>query len=301
MEGKENKGMSDAERQKLEARRKANIIVTGGGAGGMKSLKAQASGTAQDSTGTKRNNVEFMGFGDGTLDDVSMAKSAAVQVSATKVGNLNKMVAQGKIISGVLETAINTDLPGDLRAIISRDVYAEAGKDVLIPKGSRIFGTYDSSVKDGQTRVSIIWHRVLRPDGIDIAVDSAGTDQLGRAGVSGILDNKFWTRIGTAFLVSYVVPIAANRIGNVKGNQTNTTTVTQGAAGTTTTSSGTVSAQQAQESSKKFSDIVKDAVTSAFPVNPTIRVPQGTKITILVQKDLVFAIPYTGNTTRVLK
>ncbi|MDX5495271.1 MAG: TrbI/VirB10 family protein, partial [Wolbachia endosymbiont of Nomada marshamella] len=86
--------------------------------------------------------------GENKAADAILSDTSAQSSKATRVGKLGLMVTQGKIIDAVLETAINSDLQGMLRAMVSRDVYAETGDTVLIPKGSRLIGSYsfDSNV-----------------------------------------------------------------------------------------------------------------------------------------------------------
>ena len=88
------------------------------------------------------------------------------RVKATKIGDLRRTIAQGRMIQATMESALNTDLPAPIRAIVSRDVYAEAGSVPLIPKGSRLIGNYNAKLDSGQTRVFVVWSRVIRPDGI---------------------------------------------------------------------------------------------------------------------------------------
>ena len=86
--------------------------------------KRQGGASTKSSEKKPKDNSSFLGFGEGAFSGVTMSKSSAAQVSATYVGaRLDTMILQGKIIYAVLETAINTDLPGILRAVISRDVY----------------------------------------------------------------------------------------------------------------------------------------------------------------------------------
>jgi type IV secretion system protein VirB10 len=134
--------------------------------------------------------------------DFLMEHTSAAQVRASKIGDIALTIAQGKVIDAVLETAINTDMPGMIRAIISRDIYSEAGKNILLPKGSRLIGTYRSEVKRGEKRVGVVWNRVIRPDGIDVIIDSPGIDQIGRSGVAGDVDNKYFEIIANAVLAS---------------------------------------------------------------------------------------------------
>ncbi len=290
--------------KKIEAKRKAGMIVVGGSGSGAASDSTKKDGEdgGKDSAQHKKKPTDsFLGFGNGSLDSDSIVKTSAEQVKATRIGNTDNLIAQGKIINAVLETAINTDLPGMLRATITRDVYAESGKSILIPKGSRVVGSYDSEVKDGQTRVSIAWDRLIRPDGIDIAISSPGTDQLGRSGVAGHLDSKFWTKLGSALLVSYIIPVLANKLANVNGNTQTSTTTTTGSSGTTSTTQSTFAAQQAQEASKQFTDVGKQIVQSTFSTKPTITVTQGTAINIFVKKDLSFPSAYSISNMQVIK
>ncbi|WP_341818806.1 TrbI/VirB10 family protein [Wolbachia endosymbiont (group B) of Ennomos erosarius] len=127
---------------------------------------------------------------DGGENKAADAITSAQSSKATRVGKLGLMITQGKIIDAVLETAINSDLQGMLRAMVSRDVYAETGDTVLIPKGSRLIGSYSFDSNVAGARVNINWNRVIIPHGIDIAISSLSTDELGRAGIAGIVDNK---------------------------------------------------------------------------------------------------------------
>ncbi|WP_341808055.1 TrbI/VirB10 family protein [Wolbachia endosymbiont (group E) of Neria commutata] len=138
------------------------------------------------------------------VDDITLSNTSAQSSKATKVGKLGFMITQGKIIDVILETAISSDLQGMLRAIVSRDVYAETGDTVLIPKGSKLIGgyTFDSNV--AKARVNINWNRVILPHGIDIAISSPGTDELGRAGVAGIVDNKIASSLFSSILLAGV-------------------------------------------------------------------------------------------------
>lgn len=210
--------------------------------------------------------------------------TGADQAQATLMGNMNYLVAQGKVIDAVLETAINTDLPGPLRAIVSRDIFAESGREVLIPKGSRLIGSYNSSLKRGQSRVYVIWSRVIRPDGIDIKIDSPGIDQLGRAGIEGYVDNKYFEMFASAFLTSSVtvtLGIAADQL--LDDNGTSSTNTSDG----TTTSSGSAGGQAVLQGINDFSDTTTDIVKEILEQQPTITVDQGTRIKVFVQRDLV--------------
>jgi type IV secretion system protein VirB10 len=113
----------------------------------------------------------------------------------------------GTIIPGLLLTGINSDLPGNVIGQVSENVWDTAtGKHVLIPKGTRILGIYDSQVKFEQRRVLLVWNRLIFPNGmtLDIA-GSPGVDQGGYSGLSGKVDEHWGTMLKAALLSSMFV------------------------------------------------------------------------------------------------
>jgi type IV secretion system protein VirB10 len=280
----------EARLKALEARRKSSIMVLGGSNADSGNKPKEDKDKPADNAAKDKSS--FLGFGEGAFGGGGLAKTKATQVKATQIGDLGSLIAQGKIIHAVLETAINTDLPGTLRAIITRDVYAEAGNNVLIPKGSRAIGKYETQVKSGQVRVGVMWGRLIRPDGVDIAIESQGTDTLGRSGIAGYLDDKFFTKLGNAFLVSFMVPAITEKIFRVKGQDDpiQTTTSTNALLGPTvsTTKTTTFKQEQLKESSDKFNEIIGKTIQDSFATTPTIFIDQGTEVNIFVNRDLIF-------------
>jgi type IV secretion system protein VirB10 len=94
-------------------------------------------------------------------------------------------MAVGTLIQAVLETPIDTAKPGLARAIVSRDARGFDGRQVLVPRGSRLTGEYQSDARAGQKKVLINWTQLIRPDGSVIRLDSPAADALGGAGVPG--------------------------------------------------------------------------------------------------------------------
>ncbi|VVT06657.1 TrbI/VirB10 family protein [Erythrobacter sp. EC-HK427] len=113
-------------------------------------------------------------------------------------------VTQGTMIPAILETAINTDVPGYVRAVVSQDVRSHDGSRVLIPRSSRLVGQYQSGLQAGQRRAYVIWQRVIRPDGVSVALQSPGTAFDGTAGLEGEVDTHFFSRFGSAMLLSVI-------------------------------------------------------------------------------------------------
>lgn len=274
----------EAERQRMIARRNSAImIVSGGGSRG------GSAATGAEEGGLEGAADALLGRTDGgDLDsaEFTLKKTGAEQARATLIGrDLSAIIGQGKMIDAVLETAINTDLPGQLRAIVSRDVYAEAGKNVLLPKGTRLIGSYQSDVTRGQRRVQIIWTRAMRPDGVDVAIDSPGTDQLGRSGVEGLVDNKYFELFSNAILITTItsaVAIAAEGISGSDG--VSSTTSDDG----NSTQSGTPADFAIVEGVNTIGDIGKTLLDELIQIKPTITIDQGARIKVFVNRDLIF-------------
>ena len=117
-------------------------------------------------------------------------------------GDMNLVLGRGKMLDAIIETPINTDIGGEIRGIISRDIYSEWGKNILLPKGSRIFGSYSTGIDGAYGRIAIEWTRVDLANGYTLNLSGTGTDQLGRKGNQGRVDNKFKERFSNAILRS---------------------------------------------------------------------------------------------------
>ena len=183
---------------------------------------------------------------------------------ASSLSDPRTMVVQGTIIPAVLETALNSDLPGYARAIVSRDVRGFDGSKVVIPRGSRLIGQYKSGVATGQSRAFIVWSRLIRPDGVSVQLASPVADASGQSGLSGKVDRHFVQRFGSAILLSVVSGLASSL-----GDGSSSTVVIGGSAG----------AQSA----------AGQALASDSKISPTIRVPQGTPIQVFTARDLDFS------------
>ena len=189
-------------------------------------------------------------------------------VQARLLPSLGYTVTEGTVIPGVLETAINSDLPGMVRAINSADVYSHDGSQLLIPKGSRLVGRYQSDIRRGQSRVFIIWNRILRADGMSILINSPGTDPLGRAGLEGDVDTHFFRIFGAAILLSILDGGLDLAIEMARRQGDDNTMIIQNDSG--------------------LSRAGEIALQDSIQIQPTIHVDQGTRISILVARDLDF-------------
>jgi len=192
----------------------------------------------------------------------------ALAVKAEQIVDLGSKVLQGALMSGVLETAIHSDLTGQIRAVVSEPVWSADGRNILVPTGSRLIGTYRSSIDFGQTRVLILWNRVITPTGISVALASPGTDRLGRAGLGGTVDTKFAARFGAAALISIIgggTDILVSQLGR---NIDDDTTEDVG-----------------DDLGSSIAAILQPYAT----LRPTIHVDQGARINVFVRRDLDFS------------
>ena len=183
---------------------------------------------------------------------------------AIPMGDLSMRVIEGAVIPAVLETALNSDLPGYARAVVTRDVRGFNGSHVLVPRGSRLIGQYKAGVALGQSRAFVIWTRLIRPDGATVELSSPATDALGRGGLDGDVDRHFFQRFGGAILLSLL-----NIGGAAISDSTDTTVVIAGArAGT---------------------DAIGQTFAQDSQIGPTVKVPQGSPVRVFVSQDIDFS------------
>lgn len=119
-------------------------------------------------------------------------------------------VMAGTVVAGALVTGIKSDLPGDVIATVTEPVYDTAtGRFLLIPQGSRILGRYNSQVSYGQSRVQVVWNRIILPDTSSLTLDNlAGTDPAGYAGLEDGVD-WHWDRIFAGAVLTTLLGVGA--------------------------------------------------------------------------------------------
>jgi type IV secretion system protein VirB10 len=169
-------------------------------------------------------------------------------------------VTQGTLIPAVLETAIDTDVPGFVRAVVSSDVRSFDGSQVLIPRSSRLVGQYKSGLSAGQKRAYVIWTRLIRPDGVSVNIASPAVGFGGETGLKGKVDSHFFERFGSSMLLSVIGGIPA-LIGN-------SASVIVGGGGQSAAAA---------------------AIGQSGQISPTVRVRQGQPIRVFTSKDLDFS------------
>ncbi|WP_128891762.1 TrbI/VirB10 family protein [Erythrobacter sp. HKB08] len=199
-------------------------------------------------------------FGSG--DQVTQAISTETgRVTANRFSNPGYTIPKGTVIPAVLETALDSTRPGGVRALVQLDVRGFDGSRVLIQRGSRLYGEYEADLQPGQKRARVRWTRLIRPDGVTIALDSPASDPLGRAGIKGDVDTKFWQRFGGAVLQS-VLDIG---VGIATSEATD---------GVIVALPGSTQNVQVQDGNR---------------VLPTLKVRHGTSVSVFVARDLDFS------------
>ena len=178
----------------------------------------------------------------------------------------------GDFIPATLQTGINSDLPSKvIVAVVSENVRDTiSGKHILIPQGTRVIGTYDSSVTFGQERLLVVWQRLIFPDGKSIGLDNMqGVDLSGKAGITGEIDNHFGTLLKGVVLSSIM--------GSAGAIVTDRKNDWRGAA--------------AEGAGEQIVTIGDRFAERALSRQPTINIEPGTRLNIMVHSDLILE-PY---------
>jgi type IV secretion system protein VirB10 len=205
---------------------------------------------------------------------------------ASKNNRIDALIPQGTMIRATLETAVQSDLPGMVRAITTEDVYSFDGRRILLPKATMLTGDYRAILTRGQTRVFMVWTRALRHDGVSLSLGSYGTDALGRSGVTGEVDQHYAERFGAAIVLSIVGGASSYLTG--LGQAAQSTTSTTGVQ----TAAQQAQAQSAQTVSQTFADMANSTLKEQMTIPPTINIDQGTSIIVFVRRDLDFSSLY---------
>jgi type IV secretion system protein TrbI len=187
-------------------------------------------------------------------------------------------IKAGWDIPATLEQAIDSDLPGEVKALVRSNVYDTAtGRYLLIPQGARLLGTYNSVISYGQARVQVVWTRVIFPDGSSINLDGmSGHDNEGRAGFHDQVNNHYARLVGFAVLTS---AFAAGLELSQRQNSSLLTTPTAGQ---------TASAAVGQQLTELGAEVTRRNLN----IQPTIKVRVGYKFTVRVNRDMLFDAPY---------
>ena len=187
------------------------------------------------------------------------------------------VVQAGTVIPAALITGIRSDLPGQITAQVTEAVYdTPSGKFLLIPQGAKLIGQYDSSVAFGQSRVLLVWTRIIMPDGNSIVLErQLGADTEGYAGLEDEVDNH-WGMLLKAAVLSTLLSVGAE-------------------AGTSQDENNLVQAIRSG-ASNSISQTGQQIVQRQLNIQPTLTIRPGFPVRVIVTRDLVLA-PYAQGGT----
>ncbi len=202
------------------------------------------------------------------------AKLQATPISSVTANVLRHqpyLLTEGTVIGCVLQTAMDSTLPGFVTCIIPQDVIGKTGI-TLLDRGTKVVGEFHGGMQQGQNRLFVLWTRAETPTGVIINLDSPAADPLGRSGFDGEVDTHFWARFGGALLLSLVQG----------GIQAGTAAVSP--SGSSYIQTGNVQS------------VTSDALNGSVNIRPTLRKNQGELVSIFVARDLDFSTVYRVST-----
>jgi len=184
-------------------------------------------------------------------------------------------VQAGNIIPASLITGIRSDLPGEITAQVTENVYdSPTGRFLLVPQGTRLIGIYDSQVASGQSRVLLVWTRLIMPNGRSIVLErQTGADSAGYSGLQDEVDNH-WGALFKAALLSTLLGVGSE-LGSTTGTGSNSDVITALRRG----------------SSDSLNQTGQKVVQQNLNIQPTLTVRPGFPVRVIVNRDLVLE-PY---------
>ena len=237
------------EERAFQERRISSPVIAFGGTGGANAGETEL---------TERT------FGEVTDFVLNGALPSAI-TQAEVIANPSNTVIQGTMIQAVMETALDSSLPGQTRAIISEDVFSYDGSRLLIPRGSRLIGRYRSGIEIAQRRVTIAWDRIILPNNQTVQISSFGGDELGRSGVTGFVDTRFDERFGSAALISIISAAPSVAAAQVEDETT---------------------ADVLEDVGDDLANATDSVIGEYLSIGPVIYVDQGARVTVMVDRDL---------------
>jgi type IV secretion system protein VirB10 len=205
--------------------------------------------------------------------------AAADYLKSTRTAPISKYeIKTGWEIPAVMEQGLNSDLPGELKALVTSNIFDTAtGRYLLVPQGSRLVGIYDSHVGYGQDGVQVVWNRIIFPDASSIDLGGmSGQDAQGYSGFRHTVDHHYKRLIGFAVLTSLFsagFELSQNRNQSVLAYPS-TGQVAAGAVG------------------REVTQLGAEITRRNLNVQPTIKIPVGYKFNVRVNRDILFEAPY---------
>lgn len=192
-------------------------------------------------------------------------------VDARLIAHPNFTIAAGTIIPCTLQTAIDSGLPGFVKCVLPQPIRSMTGAVTLLDKGTQVIGQIRQGLVQGQDRLFILWTRAVTPQNVAVNLDSPAAGPLGRAGVSGAVNDHFFKRFGAAIMLTIIggsLEAGANAAQSGSGNT------------------------YFQSLNTNTNQIANTALQSTIDIPPTLKKNQGDNVSIFVARDLNFSHVY---------
>lgn len=232
-----------------------------------------------DETSATPTPASFNGaepFGDASPSGRRLASKLTPTVTAPERADrrtgIDYLLAKGTNIPCTMQTKIVTSQPGFTRCIVSKDIYSANGKVLLLERGSKITGEQSAALLQGQARIFVLWNEAETPYGVRVALASPAAGQLGEAGVGAKVNYHFWQRFGGAVMISLIGDLgdyASNHRRSSDGQTFNFDNTSQSAQ-----------------------DMAAEALKNSINIPPTGYVNQGSRINVIVARDVDFSRVY---------
>lgn len=197
-----------------------------------------------------------------------LSTTQTAHVSAQFLVNRDFLLAKGAYIDCVLNTRLNSTVPGMTACTLTRDVYSDNGVTRLLERGSLVSGEYRTNMTQGQARLFIAWDRVKTPYGVVVNLGSPATSPLGEGGVGGNVDTHFWQRFGGAMMLSLVDDFVG--YATTGGGQENSV----------------------EKSTQTAQNMAAEALKNTINIVPTFSKNQGERVGIYIARDIDFSSVY---------
>lgn len=253
----------------------ASSIAQGASVGtssmGVPNPTSQPTQSISDDTFTQNGQDRKLAFVNASVDRRTTSQDRVAALASSYV------VQAGNIIPASLISGIRSDLPGQIAAQVTENVYdSPTGRFLLIPQGTRLIGIYDSQVAFGQSRVLLVWTRLMMPNGRSIVLErQPGADTSGYAGLEDEVDNH-WDALFKAALLSTLLGVGSE-LGSTTGTGSNSDVITALRRG----------------SSDSLNQTGQKVVERNLNIQPTLTIRPGFPVRVIVNRDLVLE-PYKG-------
>ncbi|PWC40985.1 hypothetical protein TSO352_00440 [Azospirillum sp. TSO35-2] len=246
------------------------LVYTANGGGGANPAPGAVPGAALplgDGAGMPGDGGR--GMGQPGADDLAtrLQPTRLTGASAGVLKNQPYRLSTGTVIPCILQTAMDSTLPGFVTCVVPQDVLGTTGL-TLLDRGTKVVGEFRGGVRQGVERMFVVWTRAETPQGVVIALDSPASDPLGRSGLDGAVDRHFWQRFGGALLLSFVDGVL--QAGVAAASKEGTTTINTG----------------------QTQSVIAESLRGSIDIPPTLRKNQGELVSIFVARDLDFSTVY---------